>query len=84
MHNALMEADVVLCEDNDRTVNLLYSLHNKLRHIEPLAKPTQIVVSDSLGSGNSDELIQLSEHLKFKKEYAKTAGEQLDIDRILR
>jgi hypothetical protein len=40
MHSALMDAHVVLCEDYNRATNLLYSLSNKLRHIEPMPTTT--------------------------------------------
>lgn len=83
MHSALAESDVVLCEDFDRATNLLYSLTNKLRHIEPLPRSRDIVkVQDTPEKKASDELLQLSEHLKFKKEYARTAGHPLDVTSV--
>lgn len=85
MHAALMTADVVLCEDYDRTANLLYSLSHKLGHIEPRPNENAVVkVETPSGFIASDEMAQLSEHLKFKKEHSKTAGDQLDVNQLIR
>lgn len=82
MHSSLLSSHVILCEDYRHTTNLLYSLSNKLRHVEPMPESSDIV--PHVQPAPTPELVQLSDHLKFKEEYASIRKEPLDLDQVMK
>ena len=85
MHQHLFDSHIILCEDYIHTANLLHSLYNKLSFIEEPPLNTALVMSEAHTKQTlSEELIQLSDHLKHNEEMYSMRKEALNAQEMVR